>query len=151
MNERVSLIHPYDMCIGMSCAFACHLTVCRVQVAVAKEPKSIFVQFSLCYGMMPLLALMLGKAFTLNPALLAGTVLVGCINGGQVCVSLCCVCVHVCASVSSLRLYQRMAGMCVYALCVCIRVLGSMPVPVWCARMCMRTCMLVFVRTYVSC
>jgi len=52
-------------------------------VAVAKEPKSIFVQFSLCYGMMPVLALMLGKAFSLNPALLAGTVLVGCINGGQ--------------------------------------------------------------------
>eukprot|EP00802_Teleaulax_amphioxeia_P013229 Tamp_13278.p2 GENE.Tamp_13278~~Tamp_13278.p2 ORF type:complete len:101 (-),score=22.29 Tamp_13278:1081-1383(-) len=33
--------------------------------------------------MMPLLALALGKAFKLNDALLAGTVLVGCINGGQ--------------------------------------------------------------------
>ena len=52
--------------------------------AVAKEPNSIFVQFSLCYVMMPLLALALGKAFKLNDALLAGTVLVGCINGGQV-------------------------------------------------------------------
>ena len=52
--------------------------------AVAKEPTSIFLQFSLCYGMMPLLALALGKAFKLNDALLAGAVLVGCINGGQV-------------------------------------------------------------------
>ena len=52
--------------------------------AVAKEPNSIFVQFSLCYVMMPLLAFALGKAFKLNDALLAGTVLVGCINGGQV-------------------------------------------------------------------
>ena len=52
--------------------------------AVAKEPTSVFVQFSLCYVMMPLLALALGKAFKLNDALLAGTVLVGCINGGQV-------------------------------------------------------------------
>ena len=122
-----------------------------MQVAVAKEPKSIFVQFSLCYGMMPVLALMLGKAFSLNPALLAGTVLVGCINGGQVCVSVWCVCVHVCASVISRRLYQRKAGACVHVLCVCIRVLGSMPVSVWCVRMCVRACMLVFVRTYVSC
>ena len=53
-------------------------------VAVAKEPTSVFVQFSLCYAMMPLLALALGKSFGLNPALLAGTVLVGSINGGQV-------------------------------------------------------------------
>jgi hypothetical protein len=52
--------------------------------AVAKEPTSIFLQFSLCYVMMPLLAFALGKAFKLNDALLAGTVLVGCINGGQV-------------------------------------------------------------------
>lgn len=51
--------------------------------AVFKEPVCIFVQFSLCYVMMPLLALALGKAFGLNDALLAGTVLVGSINGGQ--------------------------------------------------------------------
>ena len=51
--------------------------------AVAQEPVSVFVQFSLCYVMMPLLALGLGKVFGLNAALLAGTVLVGSINGGQ--------------------------------------------------------------------
>ena len=51
--------------------------------AVFKQPDCIFVQFSLCYVMMPLLALALGKAFGLNDALLAGTVLVGSINGGQ--------------------------------------------------------------------
>ena len=52
-------------------------------VAVAQEPVSVLVQFSLCYVMMPLLALALGRVFGLNAALLAGTVLVGSINGGQ--------------------------------------------------------------------
>ena len=52
-------------------------------VAVAKEPVSVFMQFSLCYAMMPVLAMALGKACGLNPALLAGMVLVGSVNGGQ--------------------------------------------------------------------
>lgn len=52
-------------------------------VEVSKEPKSVFMQFSLCYAMMPALAFGLGKACGLSPALLAGMVLVGSINGGQ--------------------------------------------------------------------
>ncbi len=52
-------------------------------VAVASEPSSILMQFSLCYGMMPILALVLGRAFGLDAGLLAGMVLVGSINGGQ--------------------------------------------------------------------
>jgi len=51
--------------------------------AVASEPASVFMQFALCYGMMPLLALGLGRAFGLDAGLLAGMVLVGSINGGQ--------------------------------------------------------------------
>ena len=51
--------------------------------AVAREPSSILMQFSLCYGMMPILALVLGRAFGLDGGLLAGMVLVGSINGGQ--------------------------------------------------------------------
>lgn len=50
---------------------------------VMKEPVSVGMQFSLCYAMMPALALGLGKVFALDPALLAGMVLVGSINGGQ--------------------------------------------------------------------
>ena len=50
---------------------------------VAARPNAVALQFALCYAMMPLLALGLGKAFALNPALLAGMVLVGSINGGQ--------------------------------------------------------------------
>lgn len=50
---------------------------------VAARPNAILMQFSLCYGMMPILALALGKAFNLDPALMAGMVLVGSINGGQ--------------------------------------------------------------------
>jgi BASS family bile acid:Na+ symporter len=52
-------------------------------VEVTKEPSSVLMQFSLCYGMMPALALFLGKAFGLEAGLLAGMVLVGSINGGQ--------------------------------------------------------------------
>merc|ERR1711935_681381 len=50
---------------------------------VMSKPESVAMQFSLCYVMMPALALGLGKFFKLDPALLAGMVLVGSINGGQ--------------------------------------------------------------------
>lgn len=50
---------------------------------VASRPNAVLLQFFLCYGMMPALALMLGRAFALDPALMAGMVLVGSINGGQ--------------------------------------------------------------------
>lgn len=52
-------------------------------VQVAQNPTSTLMQFSLCYGMMPVLALALGRAFNLSPALMGGMVLVGSINGGQ--------------------------------------------------------------------
>lgn len=50
---------------------------------VASRPNATIMQFALCYGMMPLLALGLGTVFGLDKALLAGLVLVGSINGGQ--------------------------------------------------------------------
>jgi BASS family bile acid:Na+ symporter len=50
---------------------------------VAARPNATLMQFTLCYAMMPLLALGLGTAFNLDPALMAGMVLVGSINGGQ--------------------------------------------------------------------
>merc|ERR1712176_161630 len=50
---------------------------------VMKEPMGVAMQFSLCYVMMPLLAYGLGLGFGLDPAMLAGMVLVGSINGGQ--------------------------------------------------------------------
>eukprot|EP00549_Striatella_unipunctata_P015840 CAMPEP_0118696616 /NCGR_PEP_ID=MMETSP0800-20121206/13959_1 /TAXON_ID=210618 ORGANISM="Striatella unipunctata, Strain CCMP2910" /NCGR_SAMPLE_ID=MMETSP0800 /ASSEMBLY_ACC=CAM_ASM_000638 /LENGTH=402 /DNA_ID=CAMNT_0006595775 /DNA_START=59 /DNA_END=1267 /DNA_ORIENTATION=+ len=50
---------------------------------VAARPGAVLMQFSLCYGLMPFLAFFLGKSFGLDPALLAGMVLVGSINGGQ--------------------------------------------------------------------
>ena len=52
-------------------------------IDVAKQPGAVGMQFSLCYAVMPLLAFGLAKAFNLSPALLAGMVLVGSINGGQ--------------------------------------------------------------------
>lgn len=52
-------------------------------IDVASQPAAVLMQFSLCYGMMPVLAMVLGKAFGLPSALMAGMVLVGSINGGQ--------------------------------------------------------------------
>lgn len=52
-------------------------------VRVGKQPNAVIVGFLLCYGMCPLLGLGLGKAFKLPIDLVAGLVLVGCINGGQ--------------------------------------------------------------------
>lgn len=52
-------------------------------VEVAAHPKSVILQFCLCYFMMPLLALGLGNLFKMDPSMLAGMVLVGSINGGQ--------------------------------------------------------------------
>jgi len=50
---------------------------------VASRPGAVIMQFLLCYAMMPVLALGLGKTFGMEPAILAGMVLVGSINGGQ--------------------------------------------------------------------
>jgi len=52
-------------------------------IDVAKQPIPTFIQFSLCYGMMPVLAYSLGVAFGFDPAIVAGMVLVGATNGGQ--------------------------------------------------------------------
>lgn len=52
-------------------------------VRALKEPAVVMVGFALCYGLCPLLGLGLGKAFNLPLDLIAGLVLVGCINGGQ--------------------------------------------------------------------
>lgn len=52
-------------------------------VNVLKRPNAVVVGFGFCYIMMPALAYALGLGAGLSPALLAGLVLVGCINGGQ--------------------------------------------------------------------
>ena len=44
---------------------------------------AVLLAFAGCYGAMPLLAIVIGKAFQLEPALAAGLVLVACINGAQ--------------------------------------------------------------------
>jgi BASS family bile acid:Na+ symporter len=43
----------------------------------------VIVGFLGCYVLMPLLAMAFGYAFSLPKALIAGLILVGCINGGQ--------------------------------------------------------------------
>lgn len=52
-------------------------------VNVLKRPNAVLVGFVFCYVMMPALAYALGVGANLSPSLLAGLVLVGCINGGQ--------------------------------------------------------------------
>lgn len=50
---------------------------------VTKQPLAVIIGFILCYALMPLLGVTLGKAFNLPMDLIAGLVLVGCVNGGQ--------------------------------------------------------------------
>lgn len=52
-------------------------------VRVSKQPLAVVVGFILCYALCPALGYGLGKAFNLPVDLIAGLVLVGCINGGQ--------------------------------------------------------------------
>merc|ERR550514_563545 len=48
-----------------------------------KRPGVIALGFACCYVLMPLMALGLSKFLGLSPAMTAGMVLVGSINGGQ--------------------------------------------------------------------
>jgi BASS family bile acid:Na+ symporter len=50
---------------------------------VLKRPGVVGLGFLMCYGLMPAMALALSKVLGLSPALTAGMVLVGSINGGQ--------------------------------------------------------------------
>ncbi len=50
---------------------------------VGQQPGPVIIGFLLCYILMPLLGLGLGKAYNLPLDLVAGLVLVGCVNGGQ--------------------------------------------------------------------
>jgi len=50
---------------------------------VAKRPMEIIVGFIGCFAFMPALALALGNVLQLPKEMIAGLVLVGCINGGQ--------------------------------------------------------------------
>jgi len=52
-------------------------------VRVFQKPGVVGLGFVVCYVAMPMLAYLLAMTFNLSPALLAGLVLVGSINGGQ--------------------------------------------------------------------
>lgn len=52
-------------------------------VRVVQQPLAVIVGFVLCYVLCPALGIWLGNAFKLPLDLVAGVVLVGCINGGQ--------------------------------------------------------------------
>lgn len=50
---------------------------------VAQRPGAVALAFVGCYGVMPALAVLVGKGLALSPSLAAGLVLVSCINGAQ--------------------------------------------------------------------
>ena len=50
---------------------------------VLQRPGAVLLAFLGCYGVMPGLAVLVGKVLRLNPSLAAGLVLVSCINGAQ--------------------------------------------------------------------
>jgi bile acid:Na+ symporter, BASS family len=106
-------------------------------VQVAKTPVPTIMQFILCYGMMPGLAYGLGKAFGLSPALTAGMVLVGCINGGQAS-NLCTYIARGNVALSVLMTTATTLGAIVMTPVLCKAILGTV-VPVDAAGIAMST------------
>jgi bile acid:Na+ symporter, BASS family len=106
-------------------------------VKVAARPNAVFIQFALCYAMMPVLALGLGKAFGLDPALLAGMVLVGSINGGQAS-NLCTYIAKGNVALSVLMTTATTLGAIVFTPLICKAILGTV-VPVDAAGIAMST------------
>jgi BASS family bile acid:Na+ symporter len=105
---------------------------------VLKEPSSVFMQFTLCYAMMPILAFTLGRAFHLDPALLAGMVLVGSINGGQAS-NLCTYIARGNVALSVLMTLATTIGAIFMTPLLCKAMLGTV-VPVDAAGIAMSTC-----------
>merc|ERR1711871_1014749 len=95
---------------------------------VATRPNAVLLNFALCYGMMPALGLTLGKMFALDPALVAGMVLVGSINGGQAS-NLCTYIAHGDVALSVLMTTVTTLGAIVMTPLICKILLGAI-VPV---------------------
>ena len=106
-------------------------------VKVAARPNAVFIQFALCYAMMPVLALGLGRAFGLDPALLAGMVLVGSINGGQAS-NLCTYIAKGNVALSVLMTTATTLGAIIFTPLICKAILGTV-VPVDAAGIAMST------------
>jgi bile acid:Na+ symporter, BASS family len=113
---------------------------------VAARPNATLMQFALCYGMMPFLALGLGRAFRLSPPLLAGMVLVGSVNGGQAS-NLCTYIARGNVALSVLMTTATTLGAIVMTPLLCKALLGTV-VPVDAAGIAMST---VQVRTCAFC
>eukprot|EP00550_Attheya_septentrionalis_P006320 CAMPEP_0198280114 /NCGR_PEP_ID=MMETSP1449-20131203/265_1 /TAXON_ID=420275 /ORGANISM="Attheya septentrionalis, Strain CCMP2084" /LENGTH=408 /DNA_ID=CAMNT_0043975389 /DNA_START=124 /DNA_END=1350 /DNA_ORIENTATION=+ len=110
-------------------------------VKVASRPNSVIMQFTLCYAMMPLLALGLGRAFGLDPALQAGLVLIGSINGGQAS-NLCTYIAKGNVALSVLMTTATTIGAIFMTPTLCKALLGAV-VPVDAAGIAMSTCQVV--------
>lgn len=84
---EIKQMHRFNRhCIREYCAFAsCSGTVESMNECFlwSRCATCAGLGFLACYAVMPLLAYALAMAFNLPPALLAGLVLVGSINGGQ--------------------------------------------------------------------
>jgi BASS family bile acid:Na+ symporter len=115
---------------------------------VAKRPIPIIIQFALCYGVMPLLALGLGKAFKLDPSLMAGMVLVGSINGGQAS-NLCTYIANGNVALSVLMTTATTLGAIVATPLICKTLLGTV-VPIDAAGIAMSTCQVVLAPIFVG-
>jgi len=93
-----------------------------------KEPGSVAINFFACYGIMPVLAYGIAKLINAEPAILAGLVLVGSINGGQAS-NLCTLIAGGNVALSVLMTTSTTLGCIVMTPSICKLVLGSV-VPV---------------------
>jgi BASS family bile acid:Na+ symporter len=88
------------------------------------RPGAVAINFASCYGIMPAVAWVLGKAIGADPATLAGLVLVGSVNGGQAS-NLCTLIAGGDVALSVLMTTSTTLGCCIMTPLICKLVLGS--------------------------
>jgi BASS family bile acid:Na+ symporter len=96
--------------------------------ACLTKPGAVAINFFACYGIMPILAYVTALAMKAEPAILAGLVLVGSINGGQAS-NLCTLIAGGDVALSVLMTTSTTLGCIVMTPLICQMVLGSV-VPV---------------------
>merc|ERR1719284_666034 len=96
--------------------------------ACLTKPGAVAINFFSCYGIMPILAYVTGLAMKAEPAILAGLVLVGSINGGQAS-NLCTLIAGGDVALSVLMTTSTTLGCIVMTPLICQVVLGAV-VPV---------------------
>ena len=98
---------------------------------VSTKPGPVAINFLACYGIMPALGFFVGKLLGMDPAFIAGLVLVGATNGGQAS-NLCTYIARGDVALSVLMTTSTTVGCLFMTPLICKQVLGTViPVDAW--------------------